>query len=640
MEETAIMINLIYVVATTAVIFFAVILATAKSKQNNKASRYTAIAAAIASLGGLIIYGYTYATQLQDNIVLAVFFTLLSTVKMFMGSDGHETVFKLEIMQRSEFVLLFWVVHLIAIYSTASAVLATVGAPFLKQVRMYLYKRKKKLNIIFGINEHAIDFASVLSKDEESALIIIDENLDSLYSAAINELGCLYYVGNDATHSEAGFVKKLGITNKTDICVYALHTNEAKNLNYVYRLRDAFKKLSVSHKCTSLTLMANMEMSFGSDLQNSQDKYGFGSVLVLDRAYLTAHMLMKEYPPCNYVKFDTANAKALDGEIFSSAIIGFGKIGQAVLKNIVINGQFEGCGFKTTVFDPDLNAVSGYVIKNHSSMLEEYDIDLRKENAQESSFFDYLESNSKELDYIVVCTGNEDRNSEIAGEIQSTIKRLKGHAQVFQCSYDNIIHQCHDDDGEYTLKMTELYTLDNLNISIADSRAMELNHIYCGGKSAIEDWNNARFIDRMSSRASANFSNAYLKMTGFSEEDVIKGNKWDTLTDIQKLNLSKTEHLRWCAFFYSLGYKRMSDEDFEAKCAAYKNEKAIKGSSKIKIQKDDDKLLHICLVPWDDLDELTEKYREVTGDKNKDYKLDDTNNVMLLPKIIERNSRQ
>ena len=629
------MINMIYVVVTTAIIFLAVILVTAKSKQNNVSARYTAIAAAIASLGGLLIYGYTYSTQLSDNIVLAVFFTLLSTVKMFLGSDGHETVFKLELMQRSEMVLLFWVIHLIAIYSTASAVLATVGAPALKQLRAYLYKRHKRLNIIFGINENSLEFANELRKDESSALIIIDENLNSLYSEAINELGCLYFIGSDAKNSTESFVKKIGVKNNKEICVYALNTNEAENLSYVYGLKEAMKALGVEAKNTSLSLLANMEMKYGTDLQNSSDKYGYGSVLVFDRAYLAAHVLMQKYPPCNYVNFNTEEAKAVDGEVFNSVIVGFGKVGQAVLKNIVINGQFEGCDFKATVFDPDFKSVSGYVLKNNAPMVEKYNIEMRAENAQERAFFDYIEENYSTLDYIVVCTGNEDTNSEIASEIQSTIKRMKGHARVFQCSYDNIIHQKYEKNGDYALELTKLYTIDNLNIARVDRRAMELNHIYCGGESALEDWKKARFIDRMSSRASANFAKAYLKMTGLSESDVTDKGMWDKLTSVQKENLSKTEHLRWCSFFYSLGYRTMSDDDFEARCQEYIKEKAVKGQSKIKIQKDDDKFLHICLVDWDDLDKLTEKVRLVTGDKNKDYKVDDTNNVMLLPQILK-----
>lgn len=627
------MMGLILVIAITAIIFIAMIVITAKSKQNKASAKMTTLAAVFASTGGLFIYGYAYS-QLKDSIFLAVFFTLISTVRMFLGSAEYSSISSLEVMQTNYMILLFWVIHLTAIYSTASAVLGTVGAPALKQLRVWMCKRKKKLNIIFGINDNSLAFANEIIKDEDAALIIVDENLDSLYSEAVAELGCLYFVGNEATHSKDEFIKRIGIRNNKSICVYALNRNEAKNLNYVYRLKKSLEMAAIESKNTSLTIMANMEMAFGSDLQATDDKYGFGSVLVFDRAYLTAHMLVQKYPPCNYVKFDNKTAKACDGEIFNTVIVGFGKIGQAVLKNLVINGQFEGCDFKATVFDPKIKDISGYILKNNNSMFDRYAIDLKSENAQEREFFRFIEENSSSVDYIVVCTGNEDLNSEIAGEIQSTLKRLKAHAQVFQCSYDNIIHQRHEENGEYSLEVTDLYTADNMCITSVDKRAMVLNHIYCGGKSALDDWKKARFIDRMSSRASADFSTAYLKITGFSEDDVIKSDVWKNLDDIQKENLSKTEHLRWCAFFYSLGYEPMSKLVFDQRSKQYLDEIERLGKSSIKIQKDDEKLLHACLVEWDDLDELTQMYRAVTGDTKKDYKIDDTNNVMLVPQIL------
>lgn len=622
------------VVVSTAIIFFAVLIATAKSKQNKGSGKFTAFAALFASVGGLFIYGYAYS-QLKDNFILAVFFTLLSTVKMFMGQEAFGAISSVDFMQNSYMILLFWVIHITAIYSTASAVLATIGAPALKKIRVWLYKRKSKINIIYGINDNSLHFASELMKDEDSALIIIDDNLDSLYTEAINELGCLYFVGNEAVNSDIKFVKRIGVDRDKVVCVYALDPDEPSSLNYVYKLKDTMKELGVEPNNTSLTLMANMEMEFGSDLQHSGEKYGYGSVLVFDRAYLAAHVLLKKYPPCDYLEFDTVQAKAVEGEVFSSVIVGFGKVGQAVLKNIVINGQFEGCDFKTAVFDTKIGEVSGYVLKNNASMVEEYAIDLRSENAQERAFFDYIEDNADTLDYIVVCTGDEDTNSEIAGEIQSTLGRLNTHAQVFQCSYDNIIHQRHDISGEYSLEITKLYTIDNLDISIVDKEAMALNHIYCGGQSAQSDWNNARFVDRMSSRASANFIRAYLRLTGFTEEEVVNEGKWESLTPLQIENLSKTEHLRWCSFFYSLGYRTMSEAVFDERCGQYLREIEDNGTSKIKIQKDDVKFLHACLIDWDELDELTEKYRAVTGDSKKDYKVDDTNNVMLLPQILK-----
>ena len=138
----------------------------------------------------------------------------------------------------------------------------------------------------------------------------------------------------------------------------------------------------------------------------------------------------------------------------------------------------------------------------------------------------------------------------------------------------------------------------------------------------------------MSSRASADFSPAFLKMTGYTKQDILERNAWNRLSDTQLENLARTEHKRWCAFYYSMGYRKMPQEVFEKRCEKYLKEKNEKGSSRIKIQKDISERYHICLVEWDELDALTKEYRTVTGDMKKDYKQDDRNNVLMVPKIL------
>lgn len=627
------MIRVLLVILITAMIFVAVIISSAKGQQSRVKVKFTGKAAVIAGIGGLIIYGYSYAV-IHNNILLAISFALISTLKMFMGSDNYSAISNVELFNRSYMILVFWVVHLTAVYATASAVMATIGAPALKQIRVLLCKRSNTLNIIYGINKDSVQLAGELSKEKDSALVMIDANIDSGLIDALNEYGCLYFSNEEAIMSYPSFLKKIGVKNGKKICIYCLYLNEARNLEYIHRLKAALESFGVDYTNTSLTMLANMEMAYGSDYQATRDKYGFGSVLVYDRAYLTAHTLVREYPPCDFVDFDTEKAKARDGELFHAVIVGFGKIGQAVLKNLVINGQFEGCDFKATVFDPQHEDVSGYFYKNSGSIMKEYDIELKAGNAKESTFYNYIEDNVDSLDYIVVCTGDDIENSEIVGEVQSTLRRMNGHAKVFQCSYNMIIHQRYSEDGQYKLHVTNLYTKDNMSISHIDSKAMELNHIYCRGESAIEDWRNASFINRMSSRASADFAPAFLRMTGFKTEDVVDGDKWDKLSNEQILNLSKTEHLRWCAFFYSLGYRLMPEEILKDRCDEYIREVEASGSSSIKIQKDDRNYLQACLVGWDELDDLTRLYRQVTGDMQKDFKEDDTHNVMLLPKII------
>ena len=57
-------------------------------------------------------------------------------------------------------------------------------------------------------------------------------------------------------------------------------------------------------------------------------------------------------------------------------------------------------------------------------------------------------------------------------------------------------------------------------------------------------------------------------------------------------------------------------------------------TKKIKIAKDTQARRHACLVPWSDLDELSERENGLTG-RNVDYKQLDINNVLELPHLLQ-----
>jgi len=112
---------------------------------------------------------------------------------------------------------------------------------------------------------------------------------------------------------------------------------------------------------------------------------------------------------------------------------------------------------------------------------------------------------------------------------------------------------------------------------------------------------------------------------------------WD-LTDAQTENLSKTEHLRWCAFHYCMGFTPMTDSEFNERAEIYEKQKQ-KGCPTIRIGKNMANRTHACLIPWDALDALSAKENAITG-KSIDYKAMDTDNVMAIPYIISSSAEK
>ena len=163
-----------------------------------------------------------------------------------------------------------------------------------------------------------------------------------------------------------------------------------------------------------------------------------------------------------------------------------------------------------------------------------------------------------------------------------------------------------------------------------DRMAMELNHSYCGSGTAQENWRNCDYFSRMSSRASADFAMALLHSAGISIQEALED--WNPQGELLE-NLAKTEHLRWCAFHYCMGFRPMSREEFDARSQIYRKELADTGSGKIRIGKDLQQRIHACLVPWEELDDLSARENAITG-KSTDYKEMDRNNVRAIPAIL------
>ena len=137
----------------------------------------------------------------------------------------------------------------------------------------------------------------------------------------------------------------------------------------------------------------------------------------------------------------------------------------------------------------------------------------------------------------------------------------------------------------------------------------------------------------MSSRASADFFPAFLRAAGVSREAVLQDG-W-TLTDEQKKAFGETEHLRWCAFHYAMGYTAMSRDQFEKNAAKWAQCQKEGVPCPVKISKDARARRHACLVPWDELDALSERENELTG-RTTDYRQMDINNVLAVPKLLQK----
>ena len=166
-----------------------------------------------------------------------------------------------------------------------------------------------------------------------------------------------------------------------------------------------------------------------------------------------------------------------------------------------------------------------------------------------------------------------------------------------------------------------------------DKLAMLVNSHYQAdsGKSPEEHWRGCDHFSRMSCRAAADFIPAVLRMAGQNEAEVLE-NGW-TLTENQLETMSKTEHLRWCAFHFCMGFSPMTQEEYNAREKTYLQQVA-KGEEPLRIGKNMHARTHACLIDWDQLDELSLHESALIG-RTVNYKDMDAENIRLIPLLLQ-----
>ena len=466
--------------------------------------------------------------------------------------------------------------------------------------------------------------------NENCAVVMISENDAKPRAQEIINMGMAVITGKGIAQSSERELRKLKISSRNKIEIFALDQNPQKNLFYALKLKDAFEEMKVSPAKTSLTL-AGTEEIIASMLQVSKDEYGFGYVNVFEASELMARAMIRLCPPWECVSFDESGRAVQD---FDCIVVGLGECGQAVLRHLIMNGQFVGSRFHAAVFSPMSGQEAGYLFAECKDLVNQYEIELHNDDGRSKEFYDYLGSRLGTVKYIAVCTGNDEMNTEIADHLMLYLKRMNAeNICVLKCVKDHVSYQQAIGSGILT---KNVYSYDMLSAVNEDRNAILINSVYDNSdRSDWDKWVTCDSFSKMSSRASAEFLPAIVRASGSTREEAMNDN-WEKLLGEEKLNvLGEMEHMRWCAFHFCNGYRAMTDEEFDKRAAEYIENLRKGRPANPRIGKDTDERSHACLIPYDQLDKLSEKEKKVTG-RNVNYKQSDINNVLIIPRILRQ----
>lgn len=601
------MMTYLAVVIMAGAVFTAVILYLALNQDDRE--KWIGFTFAVASAGGICLYGTANAHE-TTSVLAAVFETVVDVGRMFAGINDV-AVFEKLVGINSKWMILFWFVHFLAYYSLASAIIMAVAKGMLKKIRTW-FLHINDVELIYGITDNSLAFGRNISGNKKTSIVFVGTNAGGRESA-INQMGGLLFTDSQALSPDSSFLKRLSVKRgKGKFRLCALSKNIDDNLAYAVKMLSALKSIGVRPEQTEVVLLGHEEHN-GEMLQAIGDNYGYGTVRVFDKAELLSRLLMQKYPICNAMSFDEDGRATCDANVL---LIGFGRKGQELVEKIIINGQFEGSRFAIKVFDPSGRNTDGFFRTRFASLIENFDISFENHDGRSRELAQYLENNIDKLRYIAVAVGDDKTGREIAMNILEFMRGRGVKLPVYQCLSNSI--------AKYELgRLVESHSLDDADVLYGgemDDLAKRLNHHYMGNKaSAKKNWADCRYFDRMSSRASADYLAALLTKLG------LDGDK--ELTPEALENLAKSEHLRWCAFYYASGYTKMDLDTFRARG------ERLSEDSFIRMAKDTELKRHACLVPWEELDEISEIENSFTG-KAVDYKQKDRDNILVIQKLL------
>ncbi len=577
----------------------------------------------VAAVGGLILYSQIYSVNVTNLSTLfdSILQTLISVGRMFAGVNDYKGI-PAPYSENKIWMIIYWIIHFFAYYSMASAVIILLGKNVIKWSR-FLIMRYRQPEIIYGVTDDTITFASSLARDRNSMVVFIG-TATAGQENTIHQMGGLVVDDSWATKPTVEIAKRLSLLKSNNmINIYTISDNEEDNLTYALKLADCFDEAGIDPGRTMLTILGYAEKE-GEILQAAGDHYGYGEVKAFERSEITARLLLQKYPLCNVVDFDKHARTHCELDVL---LVGFGPMGKEVLRKVVANGQFAGATFHVTVFDPGAEHNDGFFRYRYGNMLDNYDIKFEPYGARSRELCTYLEEHADTLKYIVVSVGNSNFGREIAVDILTLLARKGCNTPVYQCC-DSVVTQ-YRSNGE--INKSKLSDADVLYGGLMDELAVSINHYYCGEeKTAKEQWNACDYFSRMSCRASADYLRSLITRLDLLNKD--------SIDDETMENLGETEHLRWCAFHYSMGYSCMSEEEWNERAARFIKEKEETGKGSTRISKDAGAMKHACLISWDDLDVLSDKENRITG-RNVDYKQMDKDNIKVVWDRLKTNDQ-
>jgi len=310
-----------------------------------------------------------------------------------------------------------------------------------------------------------------------------------------------------------------------------------------------------------------------------------------------------------------------------------------------MNGQFTGSRMRAIIVDRDMDNVRSCFLHRYPGLKPELelccDIKYKKFEVQSGEFFTLLEE-ADNLDYIVIALQSDEINKQTALDIQMHYERKGiGDLPVIAVLEKKGVYRKGEQDKKIFIFgcREDIYKESVIIRAEADRMAKAVNDVYremYGG----QPWHELDWFLQESNRAAADFIPAMLKLAKYEENDTTEKNALTSDSSLAEI-LAQTEHLRWNAFHAAMGFYPVDLEEMRQRFEKYGGEKNSREHLDF-CRRDSTAWRHACLVPWDELDKVSEVYRELSlragslKEQKRDFKESDRDIIRNIPLFLKK----
>ncbi len=574
--------------------------------------------------------------------------SLISSFELFLGDSRifdngfQDFLFKPD---HTIWLLVLSSLYFFAVCTSSYLIVSLLFKRLNSKIWLLLHRPAKTNYIFWGLNKNtellANDIINHIS--EEKQVIIIDapsvedtnynnsvlERIHDIFSRVnssssdclLRKATILKSSFSSTKQSEGCFFKTIGLPGlsrwfcdnyKTEVFILSENEKDNKDILNAFLIGGAH--------CHTVYCHANSQRGSHETLEDYYRRKYHINVRFIDTSHLAIQSLLKDeqyfsFQPVHYVDLAQENNHSLGyvESSFVSLVVGFGEFGQRAAEYAYEYGTFVGKDFSRSpfichVFDPNCEKLVDHYSITHPGMEIQQHFSFHSIEAGTSEFWECFTKIAPTINYILLCTNNDELNLALAEDILAVLQGGQKLALLVRQSKSNLDQEFRSKELKEKYKdsfatfgeQKRIWTYNNITNVALESQAKSFfeQYILCsGGTQKWEDRERQIYLGdpksiRQQSQDYANVLHLHTKKTllgndasifsllekGINSGDEFNKNKEHFTTTPSEqskrlenlgLYLAIGEHLRWQSSHAVLGYSYGELTDDSKKKHAY-----------------------------------------------------------------------